>query len=71
MSCCKEFDQAADDGIICYSDAREILDGPLMNTVISEYFIRKQRQTGFAYYPINYCPFCGMPRSSVTQGSAG
>lgn len=71
MSCCSEFDQAVRDGILKYSDAREILDGPLMNSIISEYYLLKTRERGYSYYPINYCPFCGMPRSSSIQGFTG
>jgi hypothetical protein len=68
MSCCENFDQAFKDGLIVFSEPREIIDGPLMNQVISEYFMRKPRPSGYQYYGINYCPFCGKPRSLKTQG---
>ena len=71
MSCCVEFEQSIKDGIIHYSASHEITDGPIMNPVISDYFLRRQRQEGYSYYGINYCPFCGMPRSLIKQGFSG
>ena len=68
MSCCIEFDQAAIDRMIVYSAPHEITDGPLMNDIVSEYFLLKARDGGFSYYAINYCPFCGKPRSAGKQG---
>lgn len=71
MSCCNEFDQALADHVIAHADAREILDGPLMNQIMSEYYLLRKRAAGYSYYPINYCPFCGMPRSAAIQGFNG
>lgn len=71
MSCCIEFDQAVSDRIIVYSSAHEIKDGPLMNGIISEYFLIKPRADGYDYYALNYCPFCGKPRSATQQGFSG
>ena len=68
MSCCIEFDQAVTDRIIVYSVPQEITDGPLMNGIVSEYFLLKARNAGYSYYAINYCPFCGKPRSAGQQG---
>ena len=68
MSCCLEFDQAVEDGLIKRVPAQEITDGPIMNQVVSEYYLSRVRPGGFNYYGFNYCPFCGMPRSLVTQG---
>jgi len=71
MSCCIEFDQAVTDKVISYSAPHEITDGPLMNSIVSEYFLLKIRDSGHAYYAINYCPFCGKPRSAIQQGFFG
>jgi hypothetical protein len=71
MSCCPDFEEASKDQVIFYSEARQIDDGPLMNPIISEYYLRKVRDGGYSYYAINYCPFCGKPRSSRSQGFAG
>jgi hypothetical protein len=71
MSCCREFDQAFKDGVICFTNPHEITDGPIMNPIVSDYFLRKQRLYGYSYYAINYCPFCGKPRSSIKQGFSG
>jgi hypothetical protein len=71
MTCCGDFDQAFEDGVIVFRAAHEIDDGPLMNQVISDYYLRKGRAGGHSYYAINYCPFCGMPRSHATQGFGG
>ena len=70
MSCCIEFDQAFEEGVITWVPAQEINDGPMMNQIISEYFLRRPRESGrgYSYYAINYCPFCGMPRSLAKQG---
>ena len=68
MSCCLEFDQAFEEGVIRWVPPHEINDGPMMNQIISEYFLRKARGGGYSYYAINYCPFCGMPRSLPKQG---
>ena len=69
MSCCVEFDQAFEDGVIYRVAAQEIGDGPMMNEIISDYYLKTQRPGGHNYYAINYCPFCGMPRSDVKQGA--
>jgi hypothetical protein len=71
MSCCIEFDQAVRDEVIVYSVPQEISDGPLMNGIVSEYFLLKTRDGGHSYYAINYCPFCGKPRSASQQGFSG
>jgi hypothetical protein len=69
MTCCLEFDQSLEDGLIIYSPAHELADGPIMNQIISEYYFRAPRAgAGYSYYAINYCPYCGMPRSQVKQG---
>jgi hypothetical protein len=68
MSCCVDFDQASADGLICCLSAQEITDGPMMNSIISDYYLKRPRTGGFNYYAFNYCPFCGMPRSLVKQG---
>jgi hypothetical protein len=70
MSCCLEFDQAFEDGLIKRVAAQQITDGPMMNQIVSEYYLGKPRQGGYNYYAFNYCPFCGMPRSLVKQGLA-
>jgi hypothetical protein len=41
MSCCVAFDQAFEEGVIHWVPPREITDGPMMNQIISEYFLRK------------------------------
>jgi hypothetical protein len=71
MSCCRDFDQACADRVIVYADPHQIVDGPLMNPIISEYYLLRTRDLGHSYYAINYCPFCGKPRSSIRQGFAG
>ena len=68
MSCCVEFDQAFEDGLIRAVAAHEITDGPMMNEIVSDYYLRKKRNGGHDYYAINYCPFCGIPRSLAKQG---
>ena len=70
MSCCLEFNQGFEDGLIKRVAAQEITDGPMMNQIVSEYYLAKPRPGGFNYYAFNYCPFCGMPRSLVKQGLA-
>ena len=71
MSCCSDFDQAFNDNIIAYADPHEIIDGPLMNRVVSEYHLLRKRNGGYYYYGINFCPFCGKPRSLAAQGFTG
>lgn len=71
MSCCIEFDQALRDRMIIYSAPQEVTDGPFMNEIMSEYFLVKVRDGGHSYYAINYCPFCGKPRSASQQGFLG
>ena len=71
MSCCIEFDQAVKDRMIIYSAPQEITDGPLMNDILSEYYLLKTRDAGQQYYAINYCPFCGKPRSATQQEFLG
>ncbi|HLG13860.1 MAG TPA: hypothetical protein VJH03_04940 [Blastocatellia bacterium] len=68
MTCCPEFDQAFEDGAIVFAAAQEITDGPMMNEHVSEYYLRKASGDGYRYYAMNYCPFCGMPRSLARQG---
>ena len=68
MSCCLEFDQAFEERVIRWIPPHEINDGPMMNQIVSEYFLTKVREGGYNYYAINYCPFCGMPRSLAKQG---
>src|SRR5258708_10553 len=69
MSCCLEFDQAFEEGVIRWVPPHEINDGPMMNQIISEYFLSKAREGGYSYYALNYCPFSAIPPPLPNQST--
>ncbi|HLE25516.1 MAG TPA: hypothetical protein VI935_07685 [Thermodesulfobacteriota bacterium] len=67
--CCEDLEQALRDEIIIIMDKSYLEDGRIMNMVESPFYFRSERgNSGYDYYGINCCPFCGMAISIVAQG---
>jgi len=69
--CCEDLEQALRDEIIIIMDKSYLEDGRIMNMVVSSFYFRRERGSGYEYYGINYCPFCGMAISFAAQGFSG
>jgi hypothetical protein len=55
--------------VIVRQNKYEITDGRILNTIESDYFLKIPRSDeSFNYYPLNFCPFCGLPLSARAQG---
>ncbi len=67
--CCDDLEQALKDELVIIMDKFYLQDSRIMNAVESQYYIRREnRDSGYNYYGINFCPFCGMGISFVAQG---
>jgi len=70
--CCNDLEQALQNEIIIIMDKSYLEDGRIMNMVESPFYFRRERgNSGYDYYGINFCPFCGMAISLVAQGFSG
>ena len=70
--CCNDLEQALQNEIIIIMDKSYLEDGRIMNMVESPFYFRRERgNSGYDYYGINFCPFCGMAISFVAQGFSG
>ena len=70
--CCEDLEQALRDELIIIMDKSYLEDGRIMNMVESSFYFRRERgNSGYDYYGINYCPFCGMAISFAAQGFSG
>ena len=69
MNCCDAMAEAAESGAIYTGPKNRIDDGRIVNEIDSEYFLRSPGSTGFNYYGVNYCPFCGRALSTQLWAS--